>query len=165
MLVSTAQQSWSVIYLCCDLLISHSVVSNILRPHGLQPARLLCPWDSLGRNTGVGCHFLLQYTAGRGIKTRNGVYKKNISFSWWWPEQYSKHPLMIKETLLTGKRGIHWMGLQFPLSEKQNWKQFQKQNSEKHLGIMSHWSSKFLSDVQSSYPLLSNEIPRDEAMV
>ena len=27
---------------------------------GLHPARLLCPWDSLGKNTGVGCHFLLQ---------------------------------------------------------------------------------------------------------
>ena len=31
-----------------------------LRPHGLQPARLLCPWDSPSRNTGVGCHALLQ---------------------------------------------------------------------------------------------------------
>ena len=31
-----------------------------LRPHGLQPARLLCPWDSPGKNTGVGCHALLQ---------------------------------------------------------------------------------------------------------
>ena len=27
---------------------------------GLQPTRLLCPWDSPGKNTGVGCHFLLQ---------------------------------------------------------------------------------------------------------
>ena len=39
---------------------SHSVVSDSLRPHRLQPTRLLCPWDSPGRNTGVGCHFLLQ---------------------------------------------------------------------------------------------------------
>ena len=31
-----------------------------LRPHGLQPIRLLCPWNSPGRNTGVGCHSLLQ---------------------------------------------------------------------------------------------------------
>ena len=31
-----------------------------LRPYGLKPTRLLCPWDSLGKNTGVGCHFLLQ---------------------------------------------------------------------------------------------------------
>ena len=29
-------------------------------PHRQQPTRLLCPWDSLGQNTGVGCDFLLQ---------------------------------------------------------------------------------------------------------
>ena len=32
---------------------------QLLRPHGLWPARLLSSWDSPGRNTGVGCHFLL----------------------------------------------------------------------------------------------------------
>ena len=32
----------------------------LLRPHGLSPTRLLCPWDFPDRNTGVGCHFLLQ---------------------------------------------------------------------------------------------------------
>ena len=37
-----------------------SVVYNSLQPYGLYPARLLCPWDSPGKNTGVGCHFLLQ---------------------------------------------------------------------------------------------------------
>ena len=31
-----------------------------LRPHGLQPARLRCLWDSPGKNTGVGCHAFLQ---------------------------------------------------------------------------------------------------------
>ena len=31
-----------------------------LQPQRLQPTRLLCPWDSPGKNTGVGCHFLLQ---------------------------------------------------------------------------------------------------------
>ena len=36
-----------------------SVVSNSLRPYGPWPARLLCPWGSPGKNTGVGCHFLL----------------------------------------------------------------------------------------------------------
>ena len=33
---------------------SHSVVSDSLRPHGLWPTRLLCPWNSPGQNTGVG---------------------------------------------------------------------------------------------------------------
>ena len=37
-----------------------SVVSNSLRPHGLHPARLLCPWDSPGKDTGVGCQAFLQ---------------------------------------------------------------------------------------------------------
>ena len=37
-----------------------SVASDSLRPYGLQPARLPCPWDFSGKTTGVGCHFLLQ---------------------------------------------------------------------------------------------------------
>ena len=39
---------------------SRSVMSDSLWPHTRQPTRLLCPWDSPGKNTGVGCHFLLQ---------------------------------------------------------------------------------------------------------
>ena len=35
-------------------------MSDSLRPLGLQPARLLCPWDFPGKNTTVGCHALLQ---------------------------------------------------------------------------------------------------------
>ena len=35
-------------------------MSNSSRPHGLQPTRLLRPWDFPGKSTGVGCHFLLQ---------------------------------------------------------------------------------------------------------
>ena len=40
--------------------VSHSVVSDSLRPHGLWPSRRLYPWDSLGQNTGMGCHALLR---------------------------------------------------------------------------------------------------------
>ena len=35
-------------------------MSKSLRPHGLKPTRILCPWNFPGKNTGVGCHFLLQ---------------------------------------------------------------------------------------------------------
>ena len=35
-------------------------MSDSVRPHRRQPTRLLRPWDSPGKNTGVGCHFLLQ---------------------------------------------------------------------------------------------------------
>ena len=38
---------------------SRSVVSDSSRPHGLQPTRLLHPWDFPGKSTGVGCHCLL----------------------------------------------------------------------------------------------------------
>ena len=40
--------------------VSHSVMSDSLQPHGLQPASLLCPWNSPGKNTGRGNHSLLQ---------------------------------------------------------------------------------------------------------
>jgi len=35
-------------------------MSDSVRPHRQQPTRFPCPWDSLGKSTGVGCHFLLQ---------------------------------------------------------------------------------------------------------
>ena len=40
--------------------VSNSVVSDSLWPYGRQPTGLLSPWNSPGKNTGVGCHFLLQ---------------------------------------------------------------------------------------------------------
>ena len=49
----------SSLLFCCCCLVAKSC-PTVLWPHGLQPARPLCPWDSLGKNTGVGCHSLLQ---------------------------------------------------------------------------------------------------------
>ena len=47
-------------------MLSHfSHVRLCVRPHRQQPTRLPRPWDSLGKNTGVGCHFLLQCMKGR----------------------------------------------------------------------------------------------------
>ena len=37
---------------------AYSILSNSLLPHGLQPTRLLCLWDSPGKNSGVDCYFL-----------------------------------------------------------------------------------------------------------
>ena len=45
---------------CCCCCCVASVVSDSLRPHRWQPTRFPHPWDSPGKNTGVGCHFLLQ---------------------------------------------------------------------------------------------------------
>ena len=41
-------------------------MSDSMRPHRRQPARLCHPWDSPGENTGVGCHFLLQCVKVKG---------------------------------------------------------------------------------------------------
>ena len=43
-------------------------MSNSLQLYGLKPARLLCPWDAPGKNTGEGCHVLLQ-----GIFPNTGI--------------------------------------------------------------------------------------------
>ena len=45
-------------------------MSDSVRPHRWQPTRLHCPWDSPGKNTGVGCHFLLQCVK---VKTESEV--------------------------------------------------------------------------------------------
>ena len=46
-------------YIDMCLCIVTSVLSDFAI-YGLQPTGLLCPWDSLGKNTGVGCHALFQ---------------------------------------------------------------------------------------------------------
>ena len=50
----------TTLLICCCCCQVASVVSDSVRPHRWQPTRLPCPWDSPGKNTGVGCHFLLQ---------------------------------------------------------------------------------------------------------
>ena len=57
--------------LVCVLICS--VVFDSLQPRGLPPARLLCPWDFPGKNTGVGCHSLLQGLPDPRIKATSPV--------------------------------------------------------------------------------------------
>ena len=46
-------------WVCCCCLVAKSCMT-LLQSHELQPARFLCPWNSPGKNTGAGCHFLHQ---------------------------------------------------------------------------------------------------------
>ena len=55
---------------------SCSVMSNSLRPHGLQPTRLLRPWDFPGKSTGVGCHCLLCNACYNLINFESAKWKK-----------------------------------------------------------------------------------------
>ena len=64
-LIVASGPSWvskglSSVLLNTSMCVSHSIMSDSLQPHGLEPTRLLCPWDSPGKNTGVGSYFLLQ---------------------------------------------------------------------------------------------------------
>ena len=80
-----------------------AVVSNSVRPHRWQPTRLPRPWDYPGKNTGVGCHFLLQC---RKVKNESEVAQLTLSdfmdCSLWAP-------------LSMGfSRQEYWSGLPFP---------------------------------------------------
>ena len=57
---------WSenTLYMLLCAVASCSVISDSLQSYGLQPTRLLCPWDSPGKNSGVGCRALLQGMEG-----------------------------------------------------------------------------------------------------
>ena len=90
--------------------VSGSVVSSTFQPHGLYPVRLLCPWDSAVKNTGVGNYSLLQgifpsqesnlglHTAGRFFAiwatrgAREGCYAKSSHSEFWKALEYQDDP-------------------------------------------------------------------------
>ena len=53
-------------------------MSDSVQPHRHQPTRLPHPWDSVGKNTGVGCHFLLQ---GMKVKSESEVAQSGLTLS------------------------------------------------------------------------------------
>ena len=89
---------------------SRSVVSDSLRPHGLQPTRLLCPWDFPGKSTGVGCHCLLQNWELCMCKSFGGKKKKKNK---WQPVSehlslYSNlRPIPLMQSVLRGLASLN----------------------------------------------------------
>ena len=63
-------------------------------PHGRQPTRLLCPWDSLGNNTGVGCHFLLQPSVLEKVKRDERKTQLKIDF---WATKRNQHEFLERK--------------------------------------------------------------------
>ena len=110
---------------------SLSVVSDSSWPHGLQPTRLLHPWDFPGKSTAVGCHCLLRYifkksqiespTAGCASLRTNKAFNWSAP-SWflqmphgphsaWWNCWFSQHG-EIADLISIHKGGsIHWASL------------------------------------------------------
>ena len=76
-------------------------MSNSVRPHRRQPTRLPHPWDSPGKNTGVGCHFLLQCVK---VKSLSRVRL----FATPWMAAYQAPPPM------GFSRQEHWSGVPLP---------------------------------------------------
>ena len=64
------------------LLLSRFSRVRLCATHRLQPTRLLRPWDSPGKNTGVGCHFLLQCVMKNTLMNLDSVLKAETSLCW-----------------------------------------------------------------------------------
>ena len=71
-----------------------------LLPHGLQPVRLLCPWDYPGKNIEVGCRFLLQ-----GIFPTQGFEPHLLQLWHWQGDSLSLRPW---EALIIGYVTTKW---------------------------------------------------------
>ena len=65
---------------CCHLVAQSCV--TLLWPQGLQPTRLLCPWDFPGKNTRVGCHVLLQGIFPTQDQTHISCISSQILYHW-----------------------------------------------------------------------------------
>ena len=76
-----------------------------LWPHRRQPTRLLHPWDSPGKNAGVGCHFLLQCMR---VKSESEVAQLCLTVATPWTAAYQAPPSMGVS------RQEHWSGLPLP---------------------------------------------------
>ena len=101
-------------------LLSCSVVSKSLQPHGLKPRRLFCPWNFPGKSTGVRCHCLLQGifpTQGLNLPLHISLHCWDDSLpcaTWeaWWLELqwlYCNHKVNLRiEASLDQKRKEWW---------------------------------------------------------
>ena len=77
-------------------------MSDSVWPHRWQPTRLCCPWDSPGKNTGVGCHFLLQYMK---VKSESEVAQSCPTLS---------DPMDCSLPSMGFSRKEYWSGLPLP---------------------------------------------------
>ena len=80
-------------------------MSDSVQPQRRQPSRLCCPWDSPGKNTGVGCHCLLQCMK---VKSESEVAQSCLTLSTPWTAAYQAPPSM------EFSRQEYWSGVPLP---------------------------------------------------
>ena len=80
-------------------------MSDSVRPHRREPTRLPCPWDSPGKNTAVGCHFLLQCMK---VKSQSEVTQSCPTLATPWTAAYQAPPSM------GFSRQKYWSGVPLP---------------------------------------------------
>ena len=90
---------------CCCCCCVTSVVSDSVRPHRGQPTRLPRPWDSPGKDTGVGCPFLLRSTKGK-VKVKSLSPVRLLATPW--TGAYQSPPSM------GFSRREYWSGVPLP---------------------------------------------------
>ena len=87
------------------ILAAAAVMSDSVRPHRWQPTRLPCPWDSPGKNTGVGCQFLLQCMK---VKSESEVTQPCATLS------YPMDCSLPGSSILGFSRQEYWSGVPLP---------------------------------------------------
>ena len=84
-------------------------MSDSVRPHGRQPTRLPRPWDSPGKNTGVGCHFLLQCMK---VKSESEVAQLCLTLS----DPMDCSPLCSPVAGIFQARVLEWVAIAFSVT-------------------------------------------------
>ena len=102
--------------------LSHASILDWRSVSHMVPTRLLCPWDSPGKNTGVGCHFLLQCLK---VKSESEVSQSCLTLSdphglqptrLLYPWEFSGESTGVgRQCLLQRKRAIGGKGIKFSL--------------------------------------------------
>ena len=113
-------------------------MSDSVRPHRWQPTRLRRPWDSPGKNTGVGCHFLLQRMK---VKSERKSLSRVRLFATPWTAAYQTPPSMGTSRLTIKDR--NGMDLTEAEDIKKRWQEYTEELYKKclhdnHDGVITH---------------------------
>ena len=119
-------------------MLSHSIMSNSLQPHGLQTTRLLCSWDSPGKNTEMGCHAFYQGTFPTQRSNPGLPYCRQI---------------LYRLSHQGSPRILEWVA--YPFSRGSSWPRNQPQVSCIAGGFFTSWATK---EAQSNYTPIKKRV-------